>query len=121
MAFGLLTATLSAQSISENTGESSEIKKRQNKNETPVEIIDKPQDDKIVKDLEQAEPKKPRFGGHVGVVIPIVTRGDGNTVTLAEDFIIGFPFGLTVSILVAQDSLLGPEIGEWLADTRAVF
>ncbi len=49
-----------------------------------------------MKDLEQAEPPKPRFGGHVGVVVPIVTRGDGNTVTLAEDFIIGFPFGLTV-------------------------
>ncbi len=56
----------------------------------------KARDPKIVKDLEKAEPKKPRFGGHVGVVVPIVTRGDGNTVTLAEDFIIGFPFGLTV-------------------------
>ncbi len=68
---------------------SPEIKKTHNKK-------NKTRDYKIVKDLEKAEPEKPRFGGHVGVVVPLVTRGDGNTVTLAEDFIIGFPFGLTV-------------------------
>ncbi len=56
----------------------------------------KARDAKIVKVMQKTEPPKPRFGGHVGVVVPIVTRGDGNTVTLAEDFIIGFPFGLTV-------------------------
>jgi len=38
----------------------------------------------------------PRFGGHVGVVIPLVTRGNGTTTTIADDFIIGFPFGLIV-------------------------
>ncbi len=80
------TASLSAQTSSQNTGQTLEIEKTPNKNE----------DDKIAKDLEKMEPPKPRFGGHVGVVVPIVTRGDGDTVTLAEDFIIGFPFGLTV-------------------------
>jgi hypothetical protein len=29
-------------------------------------------------------------------VIPIVARGNGTTTTIADDFVIGFPFGLTV-------------------------
>ncbi len=45
---------------------------------------------------KQADAKPPRFGGHVGIVIPIATRGDNKTTTIADDFIIGFPFALTV-------------------------
>lgn len=44
-----------------------------------------------------AQPEKPpRFGGHVGIVIPLVARGNGRTTTIADGFAIGFPFALTV-------------------------
>ncbi len=94
-AVGLLTTTLSAQAVSQNINEPQEIGKTPDKDET----TDK---DEIAKDTKETELKKqveakpPRFGGHVGIVIPIVTRGNGTTTTIADNFIIGFPFGLVV-------------------------
>jgi hypothetical protein len=35
-------------------------------------------------------------GGHVGVVLPLVTDTSGQTTDLASDFSIGFPVGITV-------------------------
>jgi hypothetical protein len=37
-----------------------------------------------------------RLGGHFGIVIPLVTRSDGTTTTVGDDFKIGFPTGITV-------------------------
>jgi hypothetical protein len=37
-----------------------------------------------------------RLGGHFGFVIPLVTRADGVTTTIGDDFKIGFPMGVTV-------------------------
>ena len=37
-----------------------------------------------------------RLGGHFGIVLPLVTRGDGVTTTIGDDFKIGFPTGITV-------------------------
>jgi hypothetical protein len=37
-----------------------------------------------------------RLGGHFGFVIPLVTRADGVTTTVGDDFKIGFPMGITV-------------------------
>ena len=37
-----------------------------------------------------------QLGGHIGFVIPMVTRVAGDTVTVADDFVIGFPMGITV-------------------------
>ncbi len=37
-------------------------------------------------------------GGHFGFVIPLVTRVDGETITVADDFVIGFPFGLGLKV-----------------------
>jgi hypothetical protein len=37
-----------------------------------------------------------RVGGHIGAVVPLVTRADGNTTTVADDFVIGFPAGIGV-------------------------
>jgi len=42
------------------------------------------------------EPAPPRVGGHVGIAFPIVTRSDGRTTTISEDFIVGFPIGVTI-------------------------
>ena len=42
------------------------------------------------------EPAPPRVGGHVGIAFPIVTRSDGITTTISEDFIVGFPVGITI-------------------------
>jgi hypothetical protein len=36
------------------------------------------------------------LGGHIGVVLPLVTRANGTTTTIADDFQIGFPMGITV-------------------------
>jgi len=32
-----------------------------------------------------------RVGGHFGTVVPLVTRADGGTTTVSDDFVIGFP------------------------------
>lgn len=101
-AVGLTTTTLSAQDVLQNTDEPQAIGKSPDKDETtdkdePVNKNKTAKKDIKETELEkQAEPKPPRFGGHVGVVIPIVTRGDGRTTTIADDFIIGFPFALVV-------------------------
>jgi uncharacterized membrane protein YkgB len=36
-------------------------------------------------------------GGHIGFVLPLVTRAGGQTTDLADQFAIGFPVGITVS------------------------
>ena len=43
-----------------------------------------------------APPPPSRVGGHVGIAFPIVTRSDGTTTTISEDFIVGFPVGITI-------------------------
>ena len=37
-----------------------------------------------------------RLGGHFGAVFPLVTRADGATTTIGDDFKVGFPMGVTV-------------------------
>ena len=37
-----------------------------------------------------------RLGGHFGAVFPLVARASGETTTIADDFTIGFPMGVTV-------------------------
>jgi hypothetical protein len=37
-----------------------------------------------------------RLGGHFGVVFPLVTRADGQTVDIGDDFKLGFPMGITI-------------------------
>jgi hypothetical protein len=46
-----------------------------------------------------------RLGGHIGVVFPLVTHVDGDTVSISDDFKIGFPMGITIktSATVAFD------------------
>lgn len=44
-------------------------------------------------DLVQAQNN---VGGHFGIVLPLVSRADGTTTTIADDFVIGFPMGITV-------------------------
>jgi hypothetical protein len=95
-AIGLLTATSPAQTVSQNTGELTEIKERRDKNETSDENEtsgeidkDKTHDGKTAgKTKQYPPPKPPRFGGHVGIVIPIVTRGNGMTTTIAENLVV---------------------------------
>ena len=52
------------------------------------------------------------LGGHFGFVLPLVTRAGGNTITLSDQFSIGFPTGITVrtSDKVAFDLELVPTI-----------
>ena len=35
------------------------------------------------------------IGGHIGFVLPLVTHAGGNTTTIADNFSIGFPVGVT--------------------------
>jgi len=53
-----------------------------------------------------------QVGGHFGFVIPMVTRANGVTTTIADKFSIGFPTGITVrtSPRVAFDLELVPVI-----------
>lgn len=53
-----------------------------------------------------------RVGGHFGFVIPLVTRANDTTTTLSDDFVIGFPTGITLntSDRVAFDLELVPVI-----------
>ena len=98
-AFGLLTINLSAQTFSQNFNKSAEIKELSDKDETPVEATEKNKTNKKKTEKKSAKAQTAdfsRFGGHVGIVIPIVSRGNGTTTTIADDFIIGFPFALTV-------------------------
>ncbi len=107
-AVGLTITTLSAQTVLQNVSELQETGKTPVKNETAdevettdeVETVNKnrmaKKEAEEAKIKKQAEAKPPRFGGHVGILIPIVSRGNGATTTIAENFIIGFPFALTV-------------------------
>lgn len=53
-----------------------------------------------------------RVGGHFGVVIPLLTRANGDTTTAGDDFVIGFPTGITIrtSDRIAFDVELVPVI-----------
>ncbi len=96
---GLTTTIVSAQTVSQNVGKAEKNKKAIVANETTDGKTEKDnaKDNETAKEnAKQAAPKPPRFGGHVGIVIPIVTRGNNRTTTIADDFIIGFPFALTV-------------------------
>jgi len=45
----------------------------------------------------QAQAKKgPTLGGHIGFVLPLVTHSGGQTTSLADQFAVGFPVGITV-------------------------
>lgn len=35
-------------------------------------------------------------GGHIGVVLPLVTHAGGDTTTISDNFSIGFPMGVTI-------------------------
>jgi hypothetical protein len=35
-------------------------------------------------------------GGHFGFVVPLVTRAHGETTIVADDFVVGFPAGITL-------------------------
>ena len=37
-----------------------------------------------------------RLGGHFGFVLPLVDRFDDNTTTIADDFVIGWPMGVSI-------------------------
>jgi hypothetical protein len=37
-----------------------------------------------------------RIGGHMGFVLPLVSHENGTTTTISDDFVIGFPVGITV-------------------------
>lgn len=53
-----------------------------------------------------------KFGGHIGFVIPLATEVDGETTTVDDDFVIGFPMGLNVKLSprVAFDLELVPVV-----------
>jgi len=46
--------------------------------------------------VPQVAAAQDRLGGHFGAVIPLVSHGSGDTTTIADDFVIGFPMGITV-------------------------
>ncbi len=37
-----------------------------------------------------------RLGGHIGFVLPLVTRAGGQTTSISDSFSVGFPMGITV-------------------------
>jgi hypothetical protein len=45
--------------------------------------------------LPRAAAAQNRLGGHFGALLPLVTHA-GDTTTIADDFVIGFPMGITV-------------------------
>lgn len=45
-----------------------------------------------------AEAQDKKFGGHIGFVIPLVTEVDGETTTVDDDFVIGFPMGIGIKL-----------------------
>ncbi|MGH9720164.1 MAG: hypothetical protein ACRD8O_08125 [Bryobacteraceae bacterium] len=53
-----------------------------------------------------------RVGGHFGFVVPLVIRANSTTTTVSDDFVIGFPTGITLrtSDRVAFDLELVPVI-----------
>lgn len=53
-----------------------------------------------------------KLGGHIGFVVPLVTEVGGETITVDDDFVIGFPMGLNVKLSdrVAFDLELVPVV-----------
>ena len=53
-----------------------------------------------------------RIGGHFGLLLPLVTRGQSSTTTIADDVVFGFPTGITIrtSDKIAFDLELVPLI-----------
>ena len=53
-----------------------------------------------------------QVGGHIGMVVPLVTRANGRTTSISDDFVIGFPVGITVrkSATFAFDLELVPSV-----------
>src|SRR5258707_1386478 len=45
--------------------------------------------------VQQAR-KSPTLGGHIGFVLPLMTHSGGQTTSLADQFAVGFPVGITV-------------------------
>lgn len=39
-----------------------------------------------------------RLGGHFGMLFPLVTHVGGETTTIGDDFVLGFPMGITVKL-----------------------
>ena len=37
-----------------------------------------------------------RLGGHFGAVFPLVTHANGETVNIGDNFVVGFPMGITI-------------------------
>lgn len=52
------------------------------------------QNDNRMEGIMGERPEKRKIGGHAGVVFPVVSRGGGTT-TIADDFVFGFPMGIT--------------------------
>jgi hypothetical protein len=51
---------------------------------------------RVLQAQQQQEQKGPTLGGHIGFVLPLVTRSGGQTTNLADQFAIGFPVGITL-------------------------
>ena len=53
-----------------------------------------------------------QVGGHIGIVLPLVTRANETTTSISDDFVIGFPMGITVrkSATFAFDLELVPSV-----------
>ena len=49
-----------------------------------------------------------RVGGHVGVVFPLASYSDGDTTTIADDFSVGFPTG--VSVIISEKLIFDMEV-----------
>lgn len=62
--------------------------------------------------LSQQAAAQERVGGHFGVLIPMVTRANGATSSVSDDFVIGFPAGITIrtSDRIAFDLELVPVV-----------
>jgi hypothetical protein len=60
-----------------------------------------------------------RVGGHFGFVIPLWTRANDRTTTVADDFVIGFPTGITLhtSDRIAFDL----ELSDWDENIFAAY
>jgi hypothetical protein len=61
-----------------------------------------------------------RVGGHFGALVPIVTRSQSGTATIADDFVIGFPTGITINATprIAFDLELVPVVQNEPLDVR---
>jgi hypothetical protein len=55
------------------------------------------------------------IGGHIGVVVPIVQVADGETTDITDNFVIGYPMGITVK---TQGPAFDLEIVPFIDDDR---